>query len=373
MRTCAVPALACLLAALSLQAWDGPKLTVDGDAACVRRTWADVRDSIAASIAKTGDGYFAYSHRFNDIGPIDTSGTLTDEELKTQFAMACVLASPITVRGRPRPQVSEWLGNKMLMNVNDDKVARQGHVVAERDGTFVILKYLWGMNGGNCAVAFYNPTDTPRRVSATARELSLSGTVKWTDRFDPAVTGSFTGELAFDVPAHGARLVYVNGSPLMRSEYRRECAQTSGGALVWKSVFVPSDGKYVLTVGTHDSAPYRVKVNGLDLGERRGAASMEVQLFEPENTVAVSGGASVDRIWVTRTGSMLDAVTTAYRLARYGKDYEANQVYSAAADLPIGPVCFSPPPGYNPEAFSEDMPAAPARFPASGQIGRAHV
>ena len=336
MRTRAIPALACLLAALSLPAWDGPKLTVEPDAACVRRTWADVRDSIAASIAKTGDGYFVYSRRFNDIGPIDTSGTLTDEELKTQFAMACVLASPITVRGRPRPQVSEWLGNKMLMNVNNDKVARQGHVVAERDGTFVILKYLWGMNGGNCAVAFYNPTDKPRRVSATARELSLSGTVKWTDRFDPAVTGSFTGELAFDVPAHGARLVYANGAPLMRSEYRRECAQLSGGALVWKSVFVPRDGKYVLTVGTHDSAPYRVKVNGLDLGERRGAASLEVQLFEPENTVAVSGGASVDRIWVTRTGSMLDAVTTAYRLARYGKDYEANQVYSTAAALPIG-------------------------------------
>lgn len=336
MRKRALLALAGLLAALSLQAWDGPKLSVEPDAACVRRTWADVRDSIAASIAKTGDGYFAYSHRFNDIGPIDTSGTLTDEELKTQFAMACVLASPITVKGLPRPQVSEWLGNKMLMNVNDDKVARQGHVVAERDGTFVILKYLWGMNGGNCAVAFYNPTDKPRRVYATARELALSGTVKWTDRFDPAVTGSFTGELAFDVPAHGARLVYVNGTPLMRNEYRRECAQLSGGALVWKSVFVPRDGKYVLTVGTHDSAPYRVKVNGLDLGERRGAASMEVQLFEPENTVAVSGAASVERIWVTRTGSMLDAVTTAYRLARYGKDYEANQIYTSAADLPVG-------------------------------------
>ena len=332
----ATAAMACLMSSLSLSAWQGPKLTVEPGAASVRRTWADVRDSIAASIAKTGDGYFAYSRRFNDIGPIDTSGTLTDEELKTQFAMACILASPITVKGSPRPAVSEWLGNEMLMNVNNDKVARQGHVVAERDGAFVVLKYLWGMNGANCAVAFYNPTDVPRRVAASARELSLSGTVKWTDRFDPSQTGSFTGELAFDLPAHGARLVYVNGKPMMRGEYRRECAQASDGTLVWKCVFVPRDGNYVLTVGTAGTAPYRVKVNGLDLGERRGAASMEVQLFEPENTIAISGDDSVERIWVSRTESMLDAVVTAYRLARYGKDYEANLLYSGAATLPVG-------------------------------------
>ena len=139
--------------------WDGPTLTVDESAPAVARTWSQVKSSIAESIAKTGEGYYRYSRHYNDIGPIDTSGTLTAEELKAQFAMACVLASPITVRGPVPADVKTWLGNSMLMNVNNDKVGRQGHVVAERGGVLVVKKYLWGMNDANAAVAFYNPTD----------------------------------------------------------------------------------------------------------------------------------------------------------------------------------------------------------------------
>lgn len=330
---------AVLLVAGSACAWERPKLTRNESAQPVSRTWASVKESIANSIAKTGEGYFAYSRTFNDLGPIDTAGTLTDEELHTQFAMACILASPITVNGKTvKPQLAKWLADKMLMNVNDDKVARQGHVVAERDGTFVILKYLWGMNDANNAVAFYNPTDESRRMTVTARELGLTGTVKWTDRFDVTQKGSFERGFAFDVPAHGARLVSVNGKPVMRSEYRRECAVRETGGLVWRDVFVPCDGTYSILVGTDGKEPYRVKVNGLDQGEFRGAAYLKAALYKPENRIQVSGtGADgIAALYIARTDRMLDAVTTAYRLAHYGKDYVANQVYSKAKELPVG-------------------------------------
>ena len=79
---------AVLLVAGSACAWEGPKLTRNESAQPVSRTWASVKESIANSIAKTGEGYFAYSRTFNDLGPIDTAGTLTDEEMHTQFAMA---------------------------------------------------------------------------------------------------------------------------------------------------------------------------------------------------------------------------------------------------------------------------------------------
>ena len=281
---------AAVLVAGSAFAWDGPKLTRDASAQPVSRTWASVKESVANSIAKTGEGYFAYSRTFNDLGPIDTAGTLTDEELRTQFAMACILASPITVNGKTvKPQLEKWLADKMLMNVNNDKVARQGHVVAERDGTLVILKYLWGMNDANNAVAFYNPTDASRRIAVSARELSLTGTVKWTDRFDASQKGSFESELAFDVPAHGARLVHVSGKPVMRSEYRRECAVRTADGLVWRDVFVPRDGEYTVFVDANGTEPYRVKANGLDLGEFRGAAQLKAALYKPENRIQVSG------------------------------------------------------------------------------------
>ena len=285
---------AAVLAAGSAFAWEGPKRTVDPAAAPVRRTWADVKASIAASIDRTAYGYFAYSHAFNDIGPIDTSGTLTDEELRTQFAMACVLASPITVKGPVPAAVTRWLADGMLMNVNDDKVARQGHVVMERDGTFVVLKYLWGMNGAHNAVAFYNPTDEARRFAVCAGDLSLSGEVSWTDRFDTTKSGLFDGEFVLDVPAHGARLLYMSGTPTMRREYRRECAFRSPGRLTWRDVFVPKDGVYALrivTTGTHRPA---VRVNGLSVTDVKGDGTAEVRLFAPENVVDLTGEGTDD-------------------------------------------------------------------------------
>lgn len=289
MKALRLAVAAALLLGSDAFAFEGPKLTVDPAAPRVTRTWADVKASVAASVARTANGYYAYSRTFNDLGPIDTSGTLTDEELKTQFAMACVLASPITVKGPAKPQVAKWLGDRMLMNVNNDKVARQGHVVAERDGALVVVKYLWGMNNGNLAVAFYNPTDAARRISATAEELCLEGTVKWTDRFDPSASGSSDCGLEFDVPAHGTRLVYASGKAALRRWYGGECAQDGKDARLWPCVFVPTDGDCTLVFRTDGENPYRVKVNGLDLGEFRGESKIRARLWRAENSVRVTG------------------------------------------------------------------------------------
>ena len=289
MKTIRLTVVAALLLGSDALAFEGPKLTVDPAAPRVTRTWADVKESVARSIDRTAYGYYAYSRTFNDIGPIDTSGTLTDEELKTQFAMACVLASPITVKGPARPQVAKWLGDGMLMNVNNDKVARQGHVVAEQDDALVVVKYLWGMNNGNLAVAFYNPTDAARRISATAEELCLEGPVKWTDRFDPVVGGESAGGLAFDVPAHGTRLVYASGKATLRRWYGGECAQNENGDRLWLCVFAPADGDYTLTFRTNGESPYQVKVNGLDLGEFHGESKAKVRLWRTENSVRITG------------------------------------------------------------------------------------
>ena len=269
--------------------WDGPTLTVDESAPAVARTWTQVKSSIAESIAKTGEGYYCYSRHYNDIGPIDTSGTLTAEELKTQFAMACVLASPITVRGPVPAAVKAWFGNSMLMNVNNDKVGRQGHVVAERDGVLVVKKYLWGMNDANAAVAFYNPADEARSVSVSARELEFSGEIKWKDRFDAARSGSFEGTMSVDVPAHGALLYHMSGKPVMRERYGVECATRMPGrqALVWDCVFVPKTGFYRLEVVSEKFVS--LVVNGLPSGEVGDRLSAVVQLDAPENRVIVSG------------------------------------------------------------------------------------
>ena len=126
-------------------------------------------------------------------------------------------------------------------------------------------------------------------VSATAEELCLEGPVEWTDRFDPAVSGKSAGGLAFDVPAHGTRLVYASGKAALRRWYGGECAQSENGVRLWPCVFAPTDGDYTLVFRADGESPYRVKVNGLDLGEFHGGSRVRVRLWRAENSVRIAG------------------------------------------------------------------------------------
>lgn len=289
MRALSV-ALIATIAASAAFGFKGPELKRDKSAPVTKRTWEDVKKSIDKSIARTAYGYFCYSQQFNDIGPIDTSGTLSADELKTQFAMACILASPITVNGaKVDENIEKWIGDKMLMNVNNDFVARQGHVVLERGGIKVLVKYLWGMNGGTFAAAFYNPTDAAAEITVTPADVCLKGKVSWTDRFNSAKKGSFTDRFTVKLPAHGAELYMFQGSAVMREEYRRECAFEKDGALVWNSVYAPRDAQYYLAIETDSNEPYQVRINGLVDGWFKGPAKFKVSLYQTENTVRIEG------------------------------------------------------------------------------------
>lgn len=289
MRALSV-ALIATIAASAAFGFKGPELKRDKSAPVTKRTWEDVKKSIDKSIARTAYGYFCYSQQFNDIGPIDTSGTLSADELKTQFAMACILASPITVNGaKVDENIEKWIGDKMLMNVNNDFVARQGHVVLERGGIKVLVKYLWGMNGGTFAAAFYNPTDAAAEITVTPADVCLKGKVSWTDRFDSAKKGSFTDRFTVKLPAHGAELYMFQGRAVMREEYRRECAFEKDGALVWNSVYAPRDAQYYLAIETDSNEPYQVRINGLVDGWFKGSAKFKVSLYQTENTVRIEG------------------------------------------------------------------------------------
>ena len=58
---------------------------------------------------------------------------------------------------------------------------------------------------------------------------------------------------------------------------------------MWPCVFAPADGDYTLVFCTNGESPYRVKANGLDLGEFRGETKVGVRLWRAENTICVSG------------------------------------------------------------------------------------
>jgi len=284
-------AILCGVAVVSFSAaaWEGPKLTVDETAAPVTRTWSEVRQAISNSIARTGEGYFAYSKHYNDLGPLDTSGELSVVERQTQFAMSCILASPLTIRGKVPTEVAGYLKDWGIMNVHSDIVGRQGHVVARCGAVLAVKKYLWGMNNGTAAIAFYNPTDCEQAVRFAASELEYEGGMDWKDFFSPAEKGKGAAEFALTLPAHGTRMFFVSGTARMRSSYETCCAIRRGTTLVWDSVYVPKDGVYHLEVRSREGARYSLVINGLSLGNFVGSAALPVKLFEPENSVRITG------------------------------------------------------------------------------------
>jgi len=200
--------------------------------------------------------------------------------------------------------VKAWLKDFWLMNVNDDKVGRQGHVVLDADGVLVVKKYLWGMNDAHGAVAFYNPTETSRRVTVSAHELEFAGPVKWTDRFDAGHSGSFEDNLSVEIPAHGTLLYYVSGTPVLRENYRVECARrmTDRPALVWECVFVPKTDDYRLEVVSASKRPVDLVVNGRSVGALAGGSAATVRLDAPENRVILAGEGLADIRGIRVTG-----------------------------------------------------------------------
>jgi alpha-galactosidase len=102
----------------------------------------------------------------------------------------------------------EILGNKEVIAVDQDRLGKQGEVVSEEGGRWVVSKE---MADGSRAVALFNETGEEQTIATTAADAGLpdAGSYDVRDLWKHE-DGSSAGDISATVPAHGTVLLRVS-------------------------------------------------------------------------------------------------------------------------------------------------------------------
>jgi alpha-galactosidase len=249
------------------------------------------------------------------------------------------MAAPLLIGTDLRKATAETMAiysNKDVIAVDQDKLGVQGQVIASANGTKVFNKPL---ANGDRAVALYNSTDSPVRVSTTAAQIGLKKAHDYQlfDLWSKAKTET-AGTISTTVPAHGTVIYRVSvakgGAKLAPatsldvtspSGYNGASAAVTAGGSTTLSTAVRDYGRTKLTdVRVSGDAPDgwtltpTTKWQGKSV-KTNGAFTTQWQLTAP-------AGAS--------TGSYPLTFTATYR---YGKKTGQLQFHGTALVLPPPP------------------------------------
>ncbi|WP_432585881.1 NPCBM/NEW2 domain-containing protein [Streptomyces sp. HD1123-B1] len=180
------------------------------------RTTGDISDNWGSmlGIAKKNLPLAEYAGpgRWNDPDMLEVgNGGMTDTEYRSHFSLWSIMAAPLLIGTDLRkatPETFEILENSEVIAVDQDPLGKQGKVVSSRDGRWVIAKE---MKDGSRAIALFNETDRPQRISTTAAEAGLPGARAYQLR-DLWQHRSYqtAGTVSATVPAHGTVLYRVS-------------------------------------------------------------------------------------------------------------------------------------------------------------------
>ncbi|MDO4511960.1 MAG: alpha-galactosidase [Bacteroidales bacterium] len=273
-----------------------------GDIDC---SWKSVKRIVKENLylsAYCGGGHY------NDMDMLEVGRTLTQEEDKTHFGMWCIMSSPLLIgcdMRNIRPETLALLKNTELIALNQDPLGLQAYVCRHDAGTYVLVKDVEQYQGLSRAVAFYNPTDAPVKMSVAFADIQLAGTIAVRDLFEHQAVKLRKGDaqLVVEVPAHGCRIYKVTGTERLQrvryeaeeaylqcyqelynpkavgTAYYEEDASCSGGAKVaniglrpendlqWRNIYVKEGGDYQLRirlVNADEKSTIYAKVNDLD-------------------------------------------------------------------------------------------------------------
>jgi alpha-galactosidase len=202
------------------------------------RTTGDIEDSWSSmsriGFGQAGHEVHAKPGNWNDPdmlvvglvgwGPDLHPTRLKPDEQYTHISLWCLLASPLLI-GCDLSRLDDFtlslLTNDEVLDVNQDPVGKQARRIKDSSGTQVWMKE---MEDGSKAVGLFNvgiveakdPADHFRweggqkaRITVTAAELGLSGTMRVRDLWRQQDLGSFDGSVSADVPYHGVVLVRI--------------------------------------------------------------------------------------------------------------------------------------------------------------------
>jgi alpha-galactosidase len=179
------------------------------------RTTGDISDNWGSmlGIAKRNMALAEYAGpgHWNDPDMLEVgNGGMTDTEYRSHFGLWAVMAAPLLIGSDLRkatPATMDILLNREIIAVDQDPLGRQGRLVRSEAGRHVLVKEL---GNGDRAIALFNETDSPARISTTAAEAGLPAAAAYTLRDLWRHTDHETaGTIAATVPAHGTAMFRI--------------------------------------------------------------------------------------------------------------------------------------------------------------------
>jgi len=148
---------------------------------------------------------------WNDPDMLVAGGKIGVQELRSQFGMWCIMASPLVIGLDLGKEQNErffpTLLNKEAIAVNQDTLGIQGWRVQKMDQTEVWMKPL---ANGDLAVAMLNRGDEPAEIKALWSHLCLDGERKARDLWKGKDLGTFKDAYSQTVPPHGVALLRLS-------------------------------------------------------------------------------------------------------------------------------------------------------------------
>lgn len=137
-------------------------------------------------------------------------------EARTHFSMWAILAAPLLVGfdlNHATPAQVALLSNPEVIALNQDPAGNQGRIVASEGPLQVLVKPL--STRGERGVLLFNRGEATveARVSAAQMLLSDAAPIRARDLWEQRDVTATGGALAFTLPAHGAVLLKVSGTP----------------------------------------------------------------------------------------------------------------------------------------------------------------
>ncbi|WP_371539663.1 NPCBM/NEW2 domain-containing protein [Streptomyces sp. NBC_00466] len=320
-----------------------------GDIGNLWRTTGDISDNWSSmlSIIKqnlplasaAGPGHW------NDPDMLEVgNGGMTDTEYRTHFSMWSVMAAPLLIGTDLRKASDETYGivtNKEVIAVDQDPLGRQGTVVSSDGGRWVVAKE---MKDGSRAVALFNESDSPQRISTTAAAAGLPKAAAYTERdLWQHRTYSTAGTLSATVPAHGTVLLRVAADHEW-AKYPPAVDTGISGPLLAEA------GKAVgvtTTVTDLGSLPtLRVSAS------LTGPAGWTVKALSGASAPVVAGGKSLRTSWQLTAPPGTPAGAYDLKLASAYRSPTGERV-SSGQSVPVH-VVVAPPPG---SPYLSDLPA----------------
>ncbi|MBO0883190.1 MAG: glycoside hydrolase family 27 protein [Mycobacterium sp.] len=182
------------------------------------RTTRDIKDRYASMLAHLAlnaqHARAAGPGGWNDPDMLEVgNGGMTRREDRAEFSLWAEMAAPL-IAGNDLTRMSaatrRTLTNQAIIAVDQDRLGRQGHILANANGHWVLAKPL--VNGAR-AIVLFNQTDQSTVISTTAPRVGLPAATSYrVTRLWEHITTTTTGTIREKVAPHSASVLRVSPS-----------------------------------------------------------------------------------------------------------------------------------------------------------------